>query len=96
MQEKIPDPRRSHMPRGNKACEPQLLSLCSGTQELQLRKPTSPRTCVPQEKPQEPCASQLESNPCVLQLEKNLYSSEDPAQPKIKKMIFLTLIEESK
>ena len=93
----IPDPRRSHIPWSNKACEPQLLSLCSGAQELQLLKPTSPRTCSPQqEKPQEPCASQLESNPCVLQLEKNLYSSEDPAQPKIKKMILLTLIEESK
>ena len=30
---------RSHMPRNNKACEPQLLSLCPRAREPQLLKP---------------------------------------------------------
>ena len=35
----IPDPGRSHMPRGNQACAPNLLSLYSRAQELQLLSP---------------------------------------------------------
>ena len=36
----LPDPGRSHMPQGNSAHEPQLLSLCFRAWELQLLKPT--------------------------------------------------------
>ena len=44
---------------------------------------------APQEKPPqwEACAPQLESSPCYLQLEKSPSTSEDPAQPKINKII---------
>ena len=35
----IPGPGRSHMSRSNKACAPQLLSLCSRACEPQLLKP---------------------------------------------------------
>ena len=35
----IPDPGRSHMPRGNEAHVPQLLSLSSGARALQQEKP---------------------------------------------------------
>ena len=35
-----PGPGRSHMPRNNKACAPQLLSLRSGARMPQLPKPT--------------------------------------------------------
>ena len=35
-----PGPGRSHMPRSNKACVPQLLSLCSRDHVPQLLKPT--------------------------------------------------------
>ena len=35
----IPDPGRSHMAQSKKACRPQLLSLCSRAQELQLLSP---------------------------------------------------------
>ena len=36
----IPDPGEFHAPQGNEAGEPQLLSLCSGAWEPQLRQPT--------------------------------------------------------
>ena len=39
------------MPWDNEACAPQLLSLCSRAQEVQLLKPECPRDCAPQEKP---------------------------------------------
>ena len=35
----IPDPGRSHMPRGNKAHVPQLLSQCSRAWELEAMSP---------------------------------------------------------
>ena len=35
----IPDPGRSHIPRSNQACVPQLVSLCSKAWELQLLSP---------------------------------------------------------
>ena len=35
----IPDPERSHMAWSNEARAPQLLSLCSRSQEPQLRSP---------------------------------------------------------
>ena len=54
-----PSPGRSHMPRSNKAHEPQLLSLHSRAREPQLLSPCAttteahtPRPCAPQqEKP---------------------------------------------
>ena len=54
-----PGPGRSHMPRSNKACVPQLLSLCSRAHEPQLLSPHAtttearvPRARAPQqEKP---------------------------------------------
>ena len=68
-------PGRSHVPQGNKACEPQLLSLCSGAPALQQEKP-----------PQRVAhAGQLESRPCSQQLQKGPRSSEDPAEPKKRK-----------
>ena len=56
-----PGPGRSHMPRSNKACVPQLLSLCSRAREpqlLSLRATTTeahvPRACaLQQEKPRQ-------------------------------------------
>ena len=71
---------------------PQLLSLCSRTQELQLLKPVHPRAHVPQQrKPPEKEAQtqQLESSPCWPQLEKSPCRDEDPAQtnqPKTKQV----------
>ena len=58
--------------------------------EPQLLKPTHPRACSVQgEKPPwwEAHSPQLESSPCSWQLEKSLHSGEDPAQPKINKII---------
>ena len=54
-----PGPGRPHMPRSNKACVPQLLSLCSRAREPQLLSPRAtttearvPRAHAPQqEKP---------------------------------------------
>ena len=40
----IPDPGRFHMPWSNQACASQLLSLCSGAWELQLRNPCAAAT----------------------------------------------------
>ena len=59
---------------------PQLLkSECPGARALQQEKP-------PQWKA---CAQQLENSPQRPQLEKSLCISEDPAQPKINKIIYL-------
>ena len=57
----IPDPGRSHMPQGNWASAPQLLSLCSRAWQLQGLKPVCPRACAPRQKKSPP---QLESSPC--------------------------------
>ena len=47
-----PDLGRSHMPRSNESCMPQLLGLCSRAQELKLLRATRPRACtLQQEKP---------------------------------------------
>ena len=62
-----------------------------------LLKPMCPRACtLQQEKPPqwEAPALQLESSPCSSQQEKTPSSSEDPAQPKINKIIlFLKLAD---
>ena len=48
----ILDPGRSHMPLGNQARVPQLLSLCSRAQDPQLPKPLCLKACaLQQEKP---------------------------------------------
>ena len=46
----IPDPGRSHIPQSNYVHVPQLLSLCSRAQELQLLNSEGPRSCAPEEK----------------------------------------------
>ena len=40
----IPGPGRSHMPRSNSACVPQLLSLCSRARKPQLLSPCATTT----------------------------------------------------
>ena len=92
----ITDPGRSHMPRSNKACAPQLLSLalepthgCYRALVPQLPKHTHPRArALQQERPpqrEDACAPQPERSPRSLQREKSWGSSEDLAQPKINK-----------
>ena len=75
----IPDPGRSHMSWSDWACVPQLLSLYSRAQELQLWKPMPPRARgQEQEKPLQwtACALQLESSQHLPQLEKSPHSNE--------------------
>ena len=83
----------------DKACAPQLLSLCSRAGEPQLLSPCAPtteacapRACVPQrEKPPqwETHAPQVGSNSCLPQLEKSLHGKEDTKQSKINRWIKL-------
>ena len=89
----IPDPGRSHVPRSMQARAPQLLSLRSRAQALQLLshvpqmpKPASPRgRALQREKPpQRALAPQLESSLHSPQLEESPHGTEDPAQPKLK------------
>ena len=40
----LPDRERCHMTQSNKACVPQLLSLCSGAQEPQQLRPHAANT----------------------------------------------------
>ena len=71
----IPDPGRSHMPRSNEAHEPQLLSLCSRAQELQLLKPQCPQaSALLQKRPPQ----------WILQLEKSLTALKTQYSQKIK------------
>ena len=46
------DPERSHMLQSSLTRVPQLLSLCSGAQGLQLWKPACPRACALQQEKQ--------------------------------------------
>ena len=72
-----------------------LLSLCSGAQKLKLLSPCAATMipelvgarALPQEKTleREAQAPNLESSPCLPQLEKSLCNYEDPAQPKVNK-----------
>ena len=69
----IPGLGRSHLPQSNRACAPQLLSLCSRAQDLQLLKPLGPRTHdLQQEKPptKRSLCPTTKSRPHLLQLEK--------------------------
>ena len=72
----IPGPGRSHLPQSNEACEPELLSLCSGAREQQLLKPARPRARAPQQQ------NTLQREAWAPKLERSLHGSEDPAQPK--------------
>jgi len=68
----IPGLGGSHMPQSNKACVPQLLSLCSRARKPQLSKPKCPRArALEQEKPPqgETHTRQLEHSPHSSQLE---------------------------
>ena len=78
------------MPRGNWAT-PQLLSLCSRAYKPPLWKPTCPRARVPQEKPLqwEACRPQLQSSPCLLQLEKAHVQQWRPSTAKINKFFLI-------
>ena len=81
-----PGPERFHLPQGNEAHAPQLLSLCPGAREQQLLKPACARACAPWQRPHsETLTLQLGSSPHLPQLEKSPPSSEDLAQPKINK-----------
>ena len=80
----IPGMGKSHMLQSNYAAGPQLLSQGSRAWEPQLLKSMCPRAHVPQqEKPpqRETHALQLESSPCLAQLEKNTGRDKDPAEP---------------
>ena len=70
----ITGPGRSHMPWGNEAREPQLLSLSSIAWELQQEKPLQ----------WEACALQLESSPHLLKLEKASMQQQRPSIAKSK------------
>ena len=75
----IPGPGRSHLPWSNEAHEPQLLSLCSRSQELQQSlSALEPVSALQQEK--SPHWEALK-----LQLERSPHSNKDAAQPKINK-----------
>ena len=58
----IPDPGRSHMPRGNEAHVPQLLSLSSGARALQQEKPPQREAHAPQLKSRPRCCAQRKSH----------------------------------
>ena len=80
----FPGPGRSHVPQICEACVPQLLSLCSRAQELQLLKPTCATARAPQEKPLqwEACAPQLENSPCSPQPGKARIQQQRPSTAK--------------
>ena len=68
----IPGPGRSRLWRGNEACASQLPSWRSRAHVSQLLKPVCPRARAPQQEKspqQEAWAPQLESSPCLPQLE---------------------------
>ena len=92
----IPDPGRSHMLQNNEAMHcgrgACALSVGATTSELtnsNCRSLHVLEPCAPwQEKtPQwEACPLQLESSPCLPQLEKSLGNNKDPEKPKINKL----------
>ena len=88
----IPGLGRSHMLWNTEAHVLQLLSLCSGAQELQLLSP--PATITKAQVPWSPCsatreATAMRNSPCFPQPEKSSLDNEDPAQPKIVRKNFL-------
>ena len=85
----IPDPGRSHMPWRNKACGPQLLSLCSGAWAPQPLKPEGSGACAQDKRSAEmgSLSPQPDMSPRSLRLEQSLGCSEDSAA-KIQKRVF--------
>ena len=82
-----PGPGRSHMPRGNWAHAPQLLSLCSRAHEPQLLKPLHLEP-VPHNKRSHHNEKSVHHNekwpPFATTREKTVHNNEDPMQPKNK------------
>ena len=75
---------RSHMPRSNQACVPQLLSTRATTTEAR-----TPRAHAPQQEKPPQCevrAPQRRVAPARCSWRKPAYSNEDPMQPKINKL----------
>ena len=76
----IPDLGRSHMPRSNQACAPQLLNLCSRpARHLQSPHTLVAMLCNERGTTTRSHALQLESSFCLPQLQKSPHSNEDPA-----------------
>ena len=83
-----PGPGRLHVLQSNKDRAPQLLSWRCRAHMPQLLSPYVPRALAPQqEKPLqgEACALQLESSPCLLQLEKVCVQQWRPSTAKTNK-----------
>ena len=78
----------SHMPQSNSPCTQQS-SLCSRAQEPQLLSPRTPELVLYSRRNH--CGDESEHHdeeqPCSLQREKSPVSSEDPAHPKITKLL---------
>ena len=81
----IPDLGRSLMPWTNWTRGPQLLSLCSRAQELQLLKPLSPCSTREATTMRSPYSTTTEWPPLATVRKKSPPNNKGPAQPKIKK-----------
>ena len=82
----IPGPRRSHMPWGNWARVPQLMSPGSGAQELQLLKPTCLRSTTREATAMRSPHTTTREQPLLAgagSWRKPSGSNKKPAQPKI-------------
>lgn len=79
----IPDSGRSHMPRGNEARAPQLLSLCPRAWEPQLLKSECLELVLHTREASALRSPHMaaKSSPSSLHLEKSPHSKENPAQP---------------
>ena len=80
-------PGRSHRPQNNwVVCHSYWACvLKSGSSNSWIHAPPLPKPVCPRDHPlQQEKPPQLESSPCLLQLEKSLHSNEDPLQSKIK------------
>ena len=80
---------RFHMTQNNSACVPQLLSLYSRAQELQLLKLVSPRAmlCNVRSHCNEKPSQGHEEQPLLATTREKPMEQQDPAQPKINKCI---------
>ena len=83
-----PGPGRSHMPWGNWARAPQLLSLHSRAREPRLLRPVHLEPVLPNKRGHrnERPAHNEEQSPLSATREKPVCSNEDPTQPKINKI----------
>ena len=86
-----PDPRRSHMPQSNKACEPQLVRLCSRAQEPQLLKAASREPVLRNKRShhsEKPLRRNKEQPPLTATREKSAQQRRPSTAKKINKIIF--------